>query len=332
MLKEAAIAERASETSGFESFSSVQQTSATEAESMEDVVLRVIARHVDGLTVTPESNLKYDLNLDSLTMMEICIEIEGALNILIAESMGAIETVNDILTVIESVNSGGAKKSEVDYNIEDYPLKKTKLHMMNLRRYMFYSRFFWKCEIVGIENVPLNKNYILCSNHQSNLDGLWIWAAIGEKRADLTKICCLAKHELIQKKVARTGLTWLGGIPVDRSGNSVPAMKRCRDCLKDGYNVLIHPEGTRTLDGKMQEFKGGAARLAIDADAPIIPVRIDGAWDIFPPHRKLPKTFRFGRRYPVRISFGKPISPAGKSVDELTSELYHEVEKLGNKN
>ena len=325
LLKEAAIAERTSEAEIEISVSLPQQEAGANAE---DIVCRVISRHTNGQTVTPDSNLKYDLNIDSLRMMEICVEIEGALNILIAESMGAVETVRDIINLIEAQDSGGGKKRGVDYNIEDYPLKKTRLNMMNLRRYLWYARFFWKCEIAGIENVPLDKNYILCSNHQSNLDGLWIWAAIGEKRADLTKICCLAKHELLQKTISRTALTWLGGIPVDRSGNSVPAMKRCLACLKDGYNVLIHPEGTRTHDGKMQEFKGGAAMLAIDANAPVIPVRIDGAWDIFPPSRKLPKTFRFGRRYPVRVAFGEPISPAGKGVEELTSEIYDAVVKL----
>ena len=93
--------------------------------------------------------------------------------------------------------------------------------------------------------------------------------------------------------------------------------------------MLLHPEGTRTLDGKIREFKGGAAKLAIDAGVPLIPVRIEGAWDIFPPHRKIPNIFSRKGRYPISIVFGKPITPDGKSVEELTAMLQNEVERLG---
>ena len=93
--------------------------------------------------------------------------------------------------------------------------------------------------------------------------------------------------------------------------------------------MLIHPEGTRTLDGKIQNFKGGAAKLAIDANVPLIPVRIEGAWNIFPPHRKLPRIFGLKGSYPLNISFGKPIEPDGRNVEELTAVLQSEVEGLG---
>ena len=93
--------------------------------------------------------------------------------------------------------------------------------------------------------------------------------------------------------------------------------------------MIIFPEGTRSRDGKIHEFKGGAAKLAIDADVPLIPVRIEGAWNIFPPHRKLPRIFGWKGSYPLYISFGEPIFAEGRSVEELTALLQSAVEGLG---
>ena len=121
----------------------------------------------------------------------------------------------------------------------------------------------------------------------------------------------------------------LGGIPVERGGNTVPAMKRALACIQDGYTMLIHPEGTRTRDGKIHKFKCGAARLAVEADVPLIPVRIEGAWNIFPPHRKRPKIFSLKGGYPLSIVFGKPIEPNGDSVEDLTAVLHDRVKRLG---
>ena len=133
--------------------------------------------------------MKNDLSLDSLTIMEICVDIEEALNIIIDGVMGTIETVREIVTVIEN---GGAVSRDVDYDIEDYPLIKTKKHLRRLKRYMRLSRLVWRFDVSGLDNIPADGKYILCPNHQSYLDSLWIWAAIGQKRVDLRKICCLA--------------------------------------------------------------------------------------------------------------------------------------------
>jgi long-chain acyl-CoA synthetase len=296
------------------------------SDSTENIILHIVTSLADGQTVTPESHLKYDLGLDSLTLFEMCVEIESALDMTIAENMDAVETVQDLIDLV----SGGAETHTAPYNIEDYPLPKTKGHIRALKRYMRLSRLFWKFDISGLENIPVSGNYILCPNHQSYLDSLWIWAAIGHKRLDLQKICCLAAEVFLPSK---STLAIMGGIPVERMGNTIPAMKRGLACIGEGYTMLVHPEGTRTRDGEMHEFKGGAAKLAIDAGVNIIPVWIDGAWDIFRPGTKLPKIINWRKlsRYKLRISFGEPLSPEGKSVEELTAEVQSAVTRLGAK-
>ena len=294
--------------------------------SIDDIVINIMKNHTDSNVVTLDSHLKYDLGLDSLSLLEVYVEIEDALNMKFIDTLISVDTVRDITLHIESsdMNQNGP-----NYNINNYPLKKTRKHLIRLKRLMFLSRVIWYFEISGRDNVPVDGRYILCPNHQSHFDSLWVWTAIGAKRVDLQKICCLAKQEHLDNNNSREGLIMLGGIPVDRKGNTAPAMLRALECLHNGYSLLIHPEGTRTLNGKINEFKGGAAKLAIDANVPLVPVRIEGAWKVFPPHRKRPRIFSWKGSYPLSISFGKPIMPNGRSVEELTAALQSEVERLG---
>jgi long-chain acyl-CoA synthetase len=315
-LKEAALTERA-ETSLNAKMDAPQRMER----DTESVLLNLLAGFAEGQAVTPDSSLKYDLGFDSLTLLELCVALEEAFQMAVADDMGGAETVRDLITLI---NNGGGKRGAV-YNIEDYPLPKKRRHRAAFRLFMGLSRLVWKFDVSGLENIPAGGRYILCPNHQSYLDSLWIWTAM-RRRVDLRKICCLAAEVFLPAKFM---LSMLGGIPVERQGNTIPAMKRGLDCIQDGYTMLIHPEGTRTRDGAMHEFKGGAAKLAIDAGAALVPVRIDGAWDIFPPGKKLPKICRLGKRHSLKISFGKPLAPEGKSVEELTALLQSEVARLG---
>jgi len=256
-------------------------------------------------------------------MLELCVALEEAFERDIDESLTQVKTVQDL---VDLVNDDDLSGHQVKYEINSYPLPRKARHSMFLRSFMQLSHLLWRFEVSGLENIPSKGNFILAPNHQSYFDSLWILSAIGSGRISKRKVCCLAAEVFLNMKFM---LAVLGGIPVERTGNTVPAMKRGLTCLQNGYIMLIHPEGTRTRDGAMHEFKGGTAKLALAAQTNIIPVRIDGAWTIFPPHKKLPKVFRFGRRYPLKITFDTPITPDGKRAEELTCELQNVVEQLG---
>ena len=284
-------------------------------------IVTAIASKELAKNISLDSHFKHDLAFDSLNMVELCVAIEGALKTSIETRLSNVSTVRDIVTIIEN----GGSINDLPYNTEEFPIPKARKHIRRLKLLMCFSRIAWRFELTGTQNIPTDGRYILCPNHQSYFDCLWIWTAIGESRINLYKISCLAAELFLPSPWL---LAMLGGIPVERSGNTIPAVKRALACIQDGYTMLIHPEGTRTRDGTMGAFKGGAAKLAIDAGVPVIPARIDGAWDIFPPHKKRPKIFRFGKRYPLTISFGEPIEPNGKSVEELTAWIQSAVESL----
>ena len=144
-------------------------------------------------------------------------------------------------------------------------------------------------------------------------------------------MCSIAAAYLLLHRIYRMGLAMLGGIPVHRHTNTAPAMRRAYECLASGeYNLLIHPEGTRTRNGRLGTFKPGAAKLSIDSEVDIIPVCINGAYEIFPPDKKFPHFFNGGwfHKYPLEIHFGNPISPNGKTEAEITEEIRHQIVEM----
>lgn len=219
-------------------------------------------------------------------------------------------------------------KENILYDIQKYPLRKHWYHKVAFKIAGLVSRLLWKFEVDGIENIPETGNYIICPNHESHLDGLWVWTAMGKKNPGIKNICCMAKYEHLLDRSSRFWMTMLGGIPVDRTGNTAIALRRTEECLKKGnFKLLIHPEGTRTRDGSMNKLKEGAALLAIKSGYPLIPVQIEGAYEIFPYDKKRPKLFCIERkqRYTLKIHFRKPIYPNTNDAKNLTERLYYGI-------
>ena len=285
--------------------------------------IRKISKYQE--TISLSSSLRDELGLDSLSMFEIAVELEDIYHMDICSGLNNILTVNDILLYIKNNGAKQINSSRID--ISNFPEIKTKKDVKKLKCYMRLSKIIWKLNVTGKENIPTSGNYILCPNHQSHLDGMWVWTAIGEDNINIEKICCLAKKEHLDSKLSKRWLRMLGGIPVDRSGNSAPAMKRASECLQDNYNILIHPEGTRTKTGALGEFRNGASKLAIDSKTKVIPVYIEGAFEIYPYNRFLPKLFNFKKmkRHIINITFGTPIEPISKSKEEITDEIRKSI-------
>ena len=186
------------------------------------------------------------------------------------------------------------------------------------------SRLLLDMEATGLENIPEKPPFVIAPNHETYLDGMWVASYL--RKGQFRKMCSMAAQELITSHgtfgqlILRVGR----GIPVDRLGNPVRALILAKQQLEKGEIVLLHPEGTRSSDGELGEFKDGAAYLSIKSGAPILPVFVDGAFRIFNRHMKLPKTFDFKRvrRMKLRIAFGKPMNPCDfKDAKEMTARL-----------
>ncbi len=171
-----------------------------------------------------------------------------------------------------------------------------------------------RVDVDGIENVPRDRGCVYMSNHQSVFDT----AAI------------ISTLPVNWKFVAKRELTWIplfgwalalgGQIIVDRKDreSSVRSLARAAERVRAGANVIIFPEGTRSPDASLREFKSGGFHLAIQSRAPIVPVSVSGSWRITP---KRSLRIESGR---VLVRYGKPIPTQGLRLDDR-GELKRQV-------
>lgn len=165
----------------------------------------------------------------------------------------------------------------------------------------FGSRLFTKAltriSIEGaIDEIPRAGPVIIAANHASNLDpvvlGSWLIPRIGRR------FQWLGKKELFDWPVVGY-LARHGGVhPVDRSTADVEAYRLAKRILDEGHVLFVFPEGTRSLDGTLQEARDGVAALALRTGAPIVPVAIAGSDRVWPRRRTFPRP---GGRVTVRV-------------------------------
>ncbi len=194
----------------------------------------------------------------------------------------------------------------------------------------FVVRLGLKFELKGTENLPVHAPYIIAPNHETYVDGML--AAMGVPRHQRDLFCSLAakellvSHGLFGKLMMRVGR----GIPIDREGSSIHSLKICINQLDQGNILMVHPEGTRTADGKLGRIRDGCAFIAKHADVPIVPCFIDGGYEIFSRHMKWPRFWsKPFRRRRLIVSYGEPMHPRDyKNTKALTQALTEWMETM----
>ncbi len=177
-----------------------------------------------------------------------------------------------------------------------------------------------------------DKGFVVCANHVSAIDFLYVAAAMSKER--YKKTCVMAKKELFKDNIfLRKLIKSTGMVPVDRSGMNMNTMNSICEKLKEDWCVVVHPEGTRSEDGVFRTMKSGACVLAADTGVPVIPVYIDGAFETFPKGRKIMRFFDWKHMKPFKINvlFGEPISSDGLTVQELADKVQSAILSLQDK-
>lgn len=123
------------------------------------------------------------------------------------------------------------------------------------------------------ERVPLTGSLILAANHQSYLDPPFVGAFI--KRA----ASYIARAGLFKWKPFGACLRAINCVPIREDSGDAGAIKEAIRRLEGGHAVLIFPEGSRSPDGAMHEYKRGVALLVKRAKCPVVPVAVEGCWD-----------------------------------------------------
>lgn len=261
--------------------------------------------------LTPERELLTDLGIDSLRLLELAAVIEKQLGVVISETdLIFVTTIAELVELVNTAQPGKALSlSEILHtgyesdpgNFTDtkgVPASAALLAIKNM------SRLLWGLKIEGVENIPNDSPVIFAANHESLFDGFWVYSAIpGLIRK---KSYVLLKSELIKARF----LSYLGKginfIPVERDGDIITPLKRAFSALKADKNILIFPEGTRSTDGNVHEFRSGVGILLRETNAKVIPVSLINANSKWP-KGKYPQILKGWKERP-KLSFGTPYS------------------------
>jgi len=146
--------------------------------------------------------------------------------------------------------------------------------------------------------VPQDGPLLLVSNHQSFYDPMLVGYGLSRE------VDYMARDTLFRNPHFARFIRSFNAFPVKRGESDLAAMRETLRRLKEGRAVLLFPEGTRTLDGRISEFKTGVALLAKKANCPIVPVVVEGAFDAWPRSSKRPKIFKR-----TLVTFGQPFMP-----------------------
>lgn len=196
-----------------------------------------------------------------------------------------------------------------------------------------FLRMSSRWEISGLENFPRSGPALLVGNHQSVAD--WLFTPLLLPR----RVTFLAKSDYftgtgIRGALSRWFFAGTGQYPIDRTNADAAkaALNAGLEVLSTGEILCIYPEGTRSPDGRLYRGKTGAARLALRADVPIIPVGVKGTAE----YTRRAAKFRLWRRPEVKVMIGEPLDLApwaGRAGDrtaerEITDEFMRRIQTL----
>ena len=268
--------------------------------------------------IDEESKLEEDLGIDSLNLFELCVEIQKQFGIDITNWISSQLTVKELCEMVEK--NGESAVDTVSYDVEQYPMKRRRCDKWMLSLFCLLTRVLYKFEVSGIENIDKKRNYIICSNHTSYLDPIWILTAFSSQINKYDSVTFAAAERMNDSKYF---FRMLGCIPVDREKGIHPEIAVVEDCLHEGMNAVIFPEGARSRDGSLLPLKKGVVRISKDTGISILPVYIEGGFEVFPRHEKNPKLFNWHehKRYTLNIVAEKPINPLEVEEDTMFKRL-----------
>jgi len=295
--------------------------------------------------IRPNDNLELDLGLDSMQRVELLVSLEQELGGNVEESkLAELYTVRELVDTVRESAGGGHKrppqphfagwKAVLDEDSDDpeiLALGKNRavgesvLYVMSRLVQLFsYDRFH--LEVKGLEKVPVQPPFILCSNHQSFIDAIIMSSVL--PWTVFHNLFSVGTSDIFGSGFMRRLARWLRVVVVDPDANLIPAMRAGAFGLRHSRILILYPEGERSIDGPPKQFKKGAAILSVHMQAPIVPVAIEGFHDAWPRGK------RFQKFATLKIEFGDPIYPppaaqaSEEAYEKLTAELKARVVEM----
>jgi long-chain acyl-CoA synthetase len=296
--------------------------------------IAAIANRKPAEILSPMS-LKADLGFDSLMAMELSVALEAqAGRGLDTVALAKCETVADVEGVVGASVAAADRDDEVIEGGEDEePIKLPPVvadaakDLLTRAQMGFYGRVM-RPKVYGRAYIPYNRSTIVISNHSSHLDMGFVKYALGSYGEGIVSLA--AQDYFFEggkwRRAYFENLTNLA--PFDRKGGLRQAIRQAGEILSQGKTVLIFPEGTRSTDGSIHDFKPVIGHLALTHDVDILPVYLGGTFESWPKGRAVPTrrdiVARIGPPLEIgelrRLTAGMKLSPASRRVTEIARE------------
>ncbi len=276
-----------------------------------------------SVDVLPDDHLEFDLGLDSLDKVGLQTWLEKSFGVhLKPEHMMNFPSVQKLAEFIRE------KKNRLHFEkINWSDILKEKVHFklpgswfvsqMILKFSKYVYKVYFRLKYSGLNNIP-DGPCIIAPNHQSYFDGFIVASLL--ERQTFSRTCFYTK----EKHVKWGWLKYLAHhnniIIVDLNNDLRLSIQKMAGALQNNRNIMIFPEGTRTKDGTIGQFKDTFAILSRELGVPVVPVAIDGTWHALPRGSYFPKPFK-----EINVTFLEPIYPASESYQSISSVVRNKI-------
>jgi long-chain acyl-CoA synthetase len=261
----------------------------------------------------PEARLAADLGFDSLMLTELSVALEEAgVAIGAVGDLTQLNTVADLRGLIASqgraaelkLRERAAKPREAPKKSSEIPVPDFVAtlgrELLSFGQRVLYGGVF-DVEVTGKSFIPQNQNFLVVANHTSHLDMGLIKVVLGDQGQRLTALA--ARDYFFDTPLKRAYFeNFTNLIPMDRHGSLRESLSLAGEALKQGYNLLIFPEGTRSSTGELLDFKPTIGYLALTYRIDVLPLYLRGTYEALPKGAILPK----GKD--LRVSIGPLLS------------------------
>lgn len=295
-----------------------------------------------SVPVLPDSHLEMDLGLDSLGKIALHEFIKENYSIDMNES--ELEKNPTLRMTSEFIEKGKAESEKSHANEPDHKVKtlqwseilKSYTPPAIPKTYFFHAftaiaartffRLWYNIKIEGAENLKSDEAMIVAPNHQSLCDGFFFVKILNMHEVFRTYFFAKVRS-MMRSKSMKFFVRHSNIIVVDVKTNVRESVQKLAEVLRRGNRVVMFPEGTRTRDGKVAEFKSTFAILSKELDVPVVPMSITGAFESLKSRTSLPP-----RGTNITIRIGKAIRPTKEeSYHEFAARVREAVVELSNK-
>ncbi|MCW3787621.1 AMP-binding protein [Plebeiibacterium sediminum] len=306
----------------------VQEVQAQEVVQVDLAEFNIVAQYLEEekhKKVLPGHHLELDLGLDSLDKVSLQVFLNSTFGVDV--DPGELTQFNNVLELSEYLHQN-RKKMEVE-KVDWTKILKERVHISLPKTWFtgrvlvkiskFFFSLYFGLKGKGLKNIP-DEPCIIAPNHQSYFDGLFVASFLKNKTIKNTYFYAKEKH------VSKRWLKFIANrnhvIIMDLNKDLKESIQKMGEALKKKKNLIIFPEGTRTKNGSLGDFKKTFAILSRELNVPVVPVSIKGAYDALPKGSKFPRPFK-----KVMVEFLEPVLPGSSTYEHIADTVYNKIAK-----